>query len=183
MTAQLALRNPLVGSPLCRHARSTVQAKIRPGSVPKISVTRRPLAGLVTIWQAMKVTKWSTFTGGFEHERPEARAEQRRNKLPRCRARNLPCAGGPKRAGRGLGAGTRQRRFPKDRARPRGAQGRRAPCRGAQGGSHRATAHGQADDHVVRRPRLRRRGDGREGRIPSGPRPCQASVGSQPSRR
>ena len=41
----------------------------------------------------MKVTKWSTFTGDFDHERTKARAEQRRTRFPRCRAGRVPFAG------------------------------------------------------------------------------------------
>src|ERR1700688_1536725 len=56
--------------------RSAAAAPIRQkrsGRVPKISVSRPP----VTIWQAIKVTKWSTFSGDFERERTTGRADQR----------------------------------------------------------------------------------------------------------
>jgi hypothetical protein len=43
-----------------------VSAALRTGRNPKISV----MAIKVTISQAMKVTKRSTWTGGFERERP-----------------------------------------------------------------------------------------------------------------
>jgi hypothetical protein len=57
----------------CRLAGDARLTEIRAGKVPKIFVTPRP----VTISQAMKVTKWSTFIGDFDRERTTGRADQR----------------------------------------------------------------------------------------------------------
>src|ERR1700726_367860 len=78
--------------------RSAAAAPIRQnrsGRVPKISVSRPP----VTIWQAMKVTKWSTFSGDFERERTTGRSGQRRVRFPRCGIGRSPFIGGAARAG------------------------------------------------------------------------------------